>query len=162
MAYGNLAYKHEYDHEEYTQLNTTYDNKPLRQPQLRRSKRCAIYIARIAAVALSAAFMVSTFISVHDTKLVVSNLTVELEAAEAFTNQKAFDLEHSYNLTEIEEEATSRLGMQRPESYQYVYINVKQQDTTEKTAKSEEGAIKHFGELLSSFFGNIVDFFSIK
>ena len=25
LAYGNLAYKHEYDHEEYTQLNTTYD-----------------------------------------------------------------------------------------------------------------------------------------
>ena len=134
MTYGNLAYKHEYDHEEYKQLNTTYDNKPLRQPQLHRSKRCAIYIARIAAVALSAAFMVSTFISVHDTKLVVSNLTAELEAAEAITNQKAFDLEHSYNLTEIEEEATSRLGMQRPESYQYVYVNVKQQDTTEKTA----------------------------
>ncbi len=160
--YENLAYKYEYDHEEFIQPNTPKHQKVKQQPQVKTSRKCAIYIARISVLALSAAFMVSTFISVHDTKLVVANLTSELKQEEALTNQKAFDLENSFSLSEIEEEATSRLGMQRPENYQYVYVNVKQRDTVEKIASSEEGVLKSIRMALSSVLGNIVDFFSIK
>ncbi len=163
MAYNeNVAYKYAYDYEEYIQQNTPKRPKVKIQPQVKTSKKCALYIARISVIALSAAFMVSTFISVHDTKLVVANLTSELKKEETVTNQKAYELDNSFSLSEIETEATSRLGMQRPESYQYVYVNVKQQDSVEKIASAEEGVIKSIRAALSSFFGHIVDFFSIK
>lgn len=162
MGYGNLAYK-DYVFKEIPQITkqkTTQDTKEQALPQSKKSY--LRYISWILAIATSAAFMVSTFVTVHDTRREVSSLKSQLDEAQTLTSQMAFDLEKSVNLSQIEHEATTRLSMQRPESYQYVYVNVKQADKIEKTASGEESFAKNAKEALGKFFGNIVNAFSIE
>ena len=162
MEYGNLAYKN-YAFDEIPQ-KTKQKTKENIEPKTstRPQKAYMRYICWILAVSAAAIFMVASFATVQDTRYEISRLQSELSEMETITSQKAFDYEKSINLSQIEEEATSRLGMQRPESYQYVYVNVKQADKIEKTASGEEGVFGTLAETLGDFFGNIVDAFSIK
>ena len=52
--------------------------------------------------------------------------------------------------------------MQRPEKYKTIYVNVKQDDMTEKTAGEVEGLGHSIMSVLKKIGGNIVQFFSIK
>ncbi len=162
MAYSNLAYE--------------YDNQPVREKKPQQNKQtvkrnhkqmhsktknirrmCAIVI-----VAFSAGFMISKFVTVHETQQKIALLEKDLSNLQSITSQQIFDLEQSVDLTEIEHEATSRLGMQRPEKYQTIYVNVKQDDVTEMTADEVEGLGNRFKVTLKKLGGYIVDFFSIK
>lgn len=162
MGYGNLAYKEEYVFDEIPQKTKqkTTENKSKKAPE--NKKVHLSYISWTLAIASAAIFMVSSFVTVHDTRLEVSRLNSQLQEMKTVTNQKAFELEKSVNLSQIETEATTRLDMQRPENYQYVYVNVKREDTIEKTANGEESFAKNFGEALGKIFGNIVSIFSIE
>lgn len=106
--------------------------------------------------------MISKFVAVNETAQQIKSLQKELAALEAQTSQMVFDMEQSVDLAEIEKEATTRLGMQRPEKYQTVYVNVRQNDMTEKTAGEAEGFSSDVLSTLKKFGGNIVQFFSIK
>ena len=149
MEYGNLAYK----------LPEQYD-EPIkkRKPQKRKEKtvnttavsnkrimnKCSIKrtIFRecvTVLLAVSAGFMISKFVAVNEMNQQVASLKSQLTTLESATSQMVFDLEQSVDLTKIEKEATTRLGMQRPEKYQTIYVNVKQDDMTEKTAGEVEG-----------------------
>ena len=106
--------------------------------------------------------MISTFVTVNETRAEVKSLETYLLEMEAITSQKAFDLDHSIDLATIEEEATTRLGMKRPEKYQTVYVNVSREDVTEKTVGEVENAKGRISDTLKAIIGNIVEFFSIK
>ena len=116
----------------------------------------------VVAMAISAGFMISEFVTVHETREQLSVLNKELSEQEAVTSQKVFELEQSIDLDKIERIATTRLGMQRPESYQMIYVNVKSEDVTEATAGEVEGV----GNALAAFFrsagSHIVKLFSIE
>lgn len=160
MEYGNLAYDEEY-------YVPGKQNKPQkRHTPLRRNKQSRIkyirYIAAIVIMSLAAGFMVSSFVAVNETRAEISALEKQLAEAEAVTSQKAFDLDHKIDLATVEEEATSRLGMKRPEKYQTVYVNVSREDVTEKTVGEVENAENALGDWLKGVIGNIVEFFSIK
>lgn len=165
--YGNLAYD-------------DYSPEPKTEPKIKKPKKKTAYmgkgknsamanrrigIRRIIAIivlALSAGFMISEFVAVHETRSEIERQEKSLSNAEAITSQKTFELEQSVDLAKIEEEPTTRLGMQRPEKYQTIYINVPMDDVTDTTADSVEGvnnSVKGFFERLKS---NIVEFFSIK
>ena len=162
MEYGNLAYKN-YAFDEIPQKTKQKTKENIEPKTAPRAKKAYMrYIGWILAVSAAAAFMVASFATVQDTRYEVSQLRAELSDMETITSQKAFDFEKSVNLSQIEEEATSRLGMQRPESYQYVYVNVKQADKIEKTASGEEGFGISLTEAFGKLFGNIVDAFSIE
>lgn len=160
MAYGNLAYKQyrEIPIERKPQQNK--DNRRHQQMLIRRKNVCRI--CATVLVSLSAGFMISQFVAVNETKQEVALLQESLQAAESATAQKMFELEHSVDLATIEEEATTRLGMQRPEKYQTIYVNVKQGDVTEKVAGDVESIHIRLGKSLKNIVGNIVEFFSIK
>ena len=113
-------------------------------------------------ISLAAGFMVSRFVAVNETRAEVAQLEKQLAEEEAITSQKAFDLDHKIDLATIEEEATTRLGMKRPEKYQTVYVNVSRDDVTEKTADEVENAGSAVGDWFRKIAGNIVEFFSIK
>lgn len=165
MEYGNLAYDEDYYVPKYRKIPQK-QQKQQKQPPVKRPKSDRVkyvrYIGAIIAMALSAGFMISTFVSVHETKNTVASLESKLSEMEAVTSQKAFDLDHSIDLATIEEEATSRLGMQRPEKYQTVYVNVNRDDVTEKTADEVESTSGKIVNTLKNIIGNIVEFFSIK
>lgn len=121
--------------------------------------RRAIYIAMIT---VSAIFMITRYVVVNDGREQIAVLEKSLTNEEAKTSQKSYELEKSVDLSEIEKEATTRLGMQRPEKYQTIYINVPTDDVTHKTSDSVEGV----GNTLKAFFkkigSDIIDYFSIK
>ena len=161
MAYGNLAYKQyqEAPIEKKPQLNKANKRKH-EQMLIRRRNICRI--CATVLVSFSAGFMISQFVAVNETKQEVRYLQENLEAAESATAQKMFELEHSVDLATIEKEATTRLGMQRPERYQTIYVNVKQGDVTEKVAGEVEGLHIRLGKAIKEITGNIVEFFSIE
>ncbi len=116
----------------------------------------------IVVMAISASFMISKFVTVHETQQKIAALEKNLSTIESQTSQQIFDLEQSVDLTEIEREATTRLGMQRPEKYQIIYVNVKQDDVTEMTAGEVEGFKNWLTASLKSIGSYIVELFSIE
>ncbi len=168
MEYGNLAYKLPERYDEPNKRRKPQENrvrvkvvKRNREQMLSRSKNIR-RICAIVAIALSAGFMISKFVSVNETNQEIASLQKQLTALEASTSQMVFDMEQSVDLAEIEKEATTRLGMQRPEKYQTIYVNVRQDDMTEKTADEVEGFWKSLISGLKKLGSNIVQFFSIK
>ncbi len=163
MGYDNLAYK-DYTYEEYVpKKRKPQQNKSKRNHnQMLNRKKSVRRICAILVLSFSAGFMISEFVAVNETKQQIASLEKKLADAEAITSQKNYELEKSVDLTKIEEEATTRLGMQRPEKYQTIYVNVKQNDVTEKTASDVEGPINRIGAALKKLGSNIVTFFSIE
>ena len=167
MEYGNFAYK----------LPEQYD-EPIkkRKPQKRKTKTVNTRTVSnkrnheqmqykrtiFRGICVTAGFMISKFVAVNEMNQQVASLKSQLTTLESATSQMVFDLEQSVDLTKIEKEATTRLGMQRPEKYQTIYVNVKQDDMTEKTAGEVEGFGHGIVSVLKKIGGNIVQFFSIK
>lgn len=178
--YGNLAY----DDRDYEDHSPEYKkNKQAENNDIKRNKSTmkgkakstagrtakakykrinAGIIVSILALAVSAAFMISKFVTVNERRDEIAQLEETLANAEAETSQKSFELEQSVDLTEIEKEATTRLGMQRPEKYQTIYINVPTDDVTHTTAGSVEGVNNSLKNFFNKIFSDIIEFFSIK
>lgn len=182
--YGNLAY----DDRDYEDYSPRYrSNKQAKNNDIKRNKSTmkgkarntavktarktakaknkkmnAGIIASILALSVSAAFMISEFVTVNEKRDEIAGLEEKLANAEAATSQKSFELEQSVDLSEIEQEATSRLGMQRPEKYQTIYINVPTDDVTHTTAGSVEGVNNSMKNFFNKIISDIIEFFSIK
>ena len=173
MEYGNLAYKlpEQYDEpikkrkpqkrKEKT-VNTTAVSNKRNHEQMQYKRTIFRGICVTVLLAVSAGFMISKFVAVNEMNQQVASLQSQLTTLESATSQMVFDLEQSVDLAEIEKEATTRLGMQRPEKYQTIYVNVKQDDMTEKTVGEVEGFGHGIVSVLKKIGGNIVQFFSIK
>ena len=162
MVSGNLAYKRDYIRENQEKQQTKKPNTNAVKHKKKAHKLS--YVAKIASVltvAVSAVFMIVQYVTVHETQTALNAAISEYEFEESVTAQKAFELEESIDLSKIEAEATSRLGMHRPEKHQIVYIDVKKSDTTVKTAGEVEGFSNRLRDLVKNVKGNIIDFFSI-
>lgn len=119
-------------------------------------------IVYMLIIAFSASFMISKYVTVNETANEIRALSKELENTRAYTSQRVYEMERNIDLSEVEEIATSRLGMQRPESYQIIYVNVDKDDMSELTAKDVEGAGNDLKELFRVLKENIVELFSIN
>lgn len=162
MTYGNLAYK--YDYREEQERKTQVNKKKKVHSKTKKRKNEISYLAKFASVvivSLSALFMIVQFIEVNEVQTMLADVRSEYEFEESLTSQKAFELEQSIDLSKIEQEATARLGMHRPERHQIVYLDVKQSDMTVKTANEVEGFGNRISDMFNTVIGNIVDFFSI-
>ena len=152
MRYNdNLAYDWDYYENtarvqrratEYRQQTKT--KAKTKRVQLHRTVSvCAIIIA------LCAGFMISRNVAAYESRNEVAALQKELNQLKEYSSQKAFELDQNLDLELIEETAKKKLGMARPEKYQIVYVNIKQDDVTEVTANEVEGikgALSIFGE----------------
>lgn len=163
MIYGNLAYKYDYiaDKQVKPQKKAVTKKKTVKNNKKKTDISYAGKIGLIFVVAISAIFMIIQYVTVSDTESTLAKLTKEYKFEESITAQKAFELEQSIDLSKIETEATTRLGMHRPERHQIVYLDVKQSDASVKTAGEVEGFKNRFKELMKSIGSNIIDFFSI-
>ena len=165
MGYGNLAYQYDYTEEERQQ----YRKKAIKKPNtktVKRTKQAAklSYVGKIASVlvvAASAVFMIMQYVTVNDTRVELNSAITQYRFEESVTAQKAFELEQSIDLSKIEAEATSRLGMRRPEKHQIVYLDVKKSDQTVKTAGEVEGFSNRVSGFVDSMKNHIINFFSI-
>lgn len=159
MIYGNLAYKYDYNSGKTSKIN------PAGEKSKKKNKKTDLSyggkIAMVLVVAFAAVFMIIQYVTVNETASDLRAAVSEYNFQKSVTAQKSFELEQSIDLSKIEAEATSRLGMQRPEAHQIVYLDVKKSDITTKTAGEVEGFSNRFSNLMSNIKSNIVEFFSI-
>lgn len=161
MTNGNLAYKKQVVTKQIRPERI--ENRYVKDTdEMVRRRVTFLRILYMGAIAFSATFMIAKFVAVNDTASEIKSLNRELESIRSYTSQKIFEMERNIDLSEVEEIATTKLGMQRPETYQMVYVDVPQDDVSDVTADDVEGA----GNTVKSFFSklgeNIVGLFSIK
>ena len=68
----------------------------------------------------------------------VNDLTRELEDMKVRNTQVSFDIVAGVDYNEVEHKAISEFGMQHPESYQNVYVDVVQSDYVELINEKSE------------------------
>ncbi len=161
MVNGNLAYKKQTVTKPIRPKRTDI-NKEKDNTEMIRKRVTFLRILYIGVIAASAAFMISKFVSVNETASQIKSLNKELSQIRSYTSQKIFEMERKVDLSEVEEIASTRLGMQRPEGYQTIYVDVPQEDKTEVTAGEVEGAKNSIKSLWGGLKKNIIEFFSIK
>ena len=138
---GNLAYELE------LRENTARLQKKVEEHKIQtktKAKAQVVKTQKVIAIcsiilALCAGFMISRNVAVYESKNEVEALQKELNQLREYSSQKAFELDRSLDLEEIENLAKTNLNMVRPEKYQTVYVNIKQEDVTEITAREAEG-----------------------
>jgi len=138
---GNLAYDWEF-YENTARVQKKVQEHRQQTKAKARVKRAQLHkTVSICAVmlALCAGFMISRNVAVYESRKEVESLQKELNQLKEYSSQKAFELDQNLDLELIEETAKKKLGMTRPEKYQIVYVNIKQDDVTEVTAKEVEG-----------------------
>ena len=163
MVKGNFAYKYDYT-KEYKEEQQKQTPKRTNTSKRRKKAHALSYAGKIASVlvvAVSAVFMIVQYVTVNETQSALNAAISDYKFEESVTAQKAFELEESIDLSKIEAEATSRLGMHRPEKHQIVYLDVQRSDITTKTASEVEGFSNRFIGFVTSVKNHIVDFFSI-
>ena len=162
-VYGSLAY--DYDNpelypEEYSAApesaappRTRERAKTATRAQVQARSKQAVYPLAMLGIAVAAVLFVIAImaqIQLFD----VSSKTVELETRlkELQTEQTKLKIayEGAFNLTEIEQYATSRLGMQKPSADQIYYIDTSSPDRAVIIQQSAN----------SGFFGRVSDFLS--
>ena len=152
MRYGgNLAYELEFQESAQRVQKKVEEHKQQNKAKaLAKAVRMRKTVGICAAMlAICAAFMISRNVAVYESRNEVEQLQKELNQLKEYSSQKAFELDQNLDLELIEETATKKLNMTRPEKYQIVYVNIKQDDVTEVTAREVEGikgALSIFGE----------------
>ena len=142
MRYGgNLAYDLEFYENTARVQEKVQEHKQQKKAKAKVKKADMHKTVCICAVmlALCAGFMISRNVAVYESRNEVDSLQKELNQLKEYSSQKAFELDQNLDLELIEETAITKLGMTRPEKYQTVYVNIKQDDVTEVTANEVEG-----------------------
>ncbi len=142
MRYSdNLAYDFEY-YGNTARVKTKVQEHKQQSKAKAKAKTASMYkTVSICAImlALCAGFMISRNVAVYESRNEVITLQKELNELKEYSSQKAFELEQSMDLEEIERWARETKNMTRPEKYQIVYVNIKQDDITEVKANDVEG-----------------------
>lgn len=122
-----------------------------RARSLRRSRQSIAPTAIIGLVA--AAFLFVTGITAQVRLLSVSNDSVQLESRLAELREQQDKLrigyESAFNLAEIEEYATLRLGMQKPNASQIAYIDTSAPDKAVVVTEEDSGFVDRVSDFLS-------------
>ncbi len=165
MAYNNLAYQNDsylrqFDEQEQERAEKRQLSRKQKLQQQRRLNFQVICV--IIALFCAAYFMISQNVQVNDTARQISSLKKELAVLESNTSQKTFELEQSVDLNRVEEIASTKLNMQRPEKYQVVYINIKTDDVTEVTADNVEGVKNQLGNTADRLKKNVFGIFKFN
>ena len=105
--------------------------------------------------------MISKQVAVFETEKEVKNLQTQLDEMQSKEIQKNLELEQSVDLETIEEVATSKLSMQRPEKNQKVYLNITNDDLTEITSDENESVKSKVSKKANNVKKNIVGIFSL-
>lgn len=138
---GTSAYKYDYDYDgtsaykidEYYKY--TEEAEKNKQIQVENQKKIQINYKKAIAVislifALGIAFLYANVVLIQ-TSTQNDELKQELEDAKGKNTQTSFDIVSGIDLKKVEEKAVNEFGMQQPESYQNVYVDVVLGDYTQ-------------------------------
>ena len=110
-------------------------------------------IASFGAIFVIAIAFMSLNVALLQASATYESATKELEDIKMRNAQLSFDIASGVDLSVVETKAKTHFGMQKPESYQNVYVNVVQNDYTETfTSKgSGEGFVERMVTNLKAF-----------
>ena len=133
---GTSAYKIE-QYEIYTQ----HAQQKQEAQKKKRSAKSAVSRKKLVAVA-SGVFVVAVLflylnVVLMQTSAQFAAVTRELDDMKMRNAQLAFDVASGVDLAVVEAKAKNEYGMQRPESHQNVYVDVRQSDYAEAFTASE-------------------------
>lgn len=134
---GTSAYKME-QYYDYTQKASQKQDERRQESRKRRSiniKRFSIVLSIIFTVAI--AFLYANVVLI-ETSSRVNELNKELEDMKVRNTQVSFDISSGIDYGVVEQKAISEFGMQHPESYQVVYVDVQRSDYTELPGSKEK------------------------
>ena len=161
--YGSTAYDYDYDYqEEYSEQEQLKQHRREERARRERNKNTRTKVAYILVAGLAFSFLIAKTVAVSDTEKKISELTEELSVQQTYTSEKTFELEQKVSLTAIEEAAMTRLGMQRPDKTQVVYLDIEKDDYTERTAGEVEGIRNKVGTSLKNTKQTIINIFTLK
>lgn len=162
-VYGSLAYDLNYpgfyQNDSYAAPRTPTARPETRERtetarRVRSQRRSRQSIAPTAIIGLvAAAFLFVTGITAQVNLLRVSNESVELESRLRELKEEEAKLriayESAFNLAEIEEYATLRLGMQKPNTSQIAYIDTSAPDKAVVVTEEDSGFVDRVSDFLS-------------
>ncbi len=115
----------------------TSDEEYFRQQQIRhrnklKKKRAEkIRSGMCVLVAFMLAFaIISRFMQINELEREATAVQTSLDTLKASNDQKEVRLESTMTLSEIEEEARTRLGMNKPADNQIIYVSIDKEDAT--------------------------------
>lgn len=141
MPHNNLAYDLDFEASAVKREDKVKAKKRENKAKV-KAQKAHLYRAILICMsicAICAGFMISKNVEAYESKKNLEQLQKELNGLKEYSSQKAFELDNSIDREAIELEARTRLNMVKPEKYQMVYVNVKQDDVTELVAKDTEG-----------------------
>lgn len=161
MAYrDNLAYKMEYA-PAYEPLMPAPHIRPATAPAKPQSKtKAKAKPRRAGAFFMAAILVIGAFLVLYRAASItmltneVGKKQKELADLQAANQQTQLELDRSLDLKKVEEVATQKLGMRRPEKYQTVYVDINNADYVEHTAKDSGGLLSTIG----GFFQGIKEY----
>jgi len=152
---GTSAYKIE-EYYDYTQK--AEENKKEREAASKKRhsvnfKRLSIVLSLVFVVAVAFLYTNSVLM---ETSSKVNKLNRELEDIRVRNTQVSFDIASGVDYKVVEQKAISEFGMQYPESYQNVYVDVVQNDYVEISQSSDnQGIIERMIASVQSFLAYI-------
>ncbi len=140
---GTSAYKLE-RYENHTTVNTQNSKATKNKSRASEIKVCRNIIAAVAAlfVACSALVYVNVLALRATTK--IDNLEKQLALVVDKNKQKEIEINQNLDMKVIEKKAIEKLGMQKPDNSQIVYINVKKGTYSEAVNPKKQSSKEAF------------------
>jgi len=101
-----------------------------KQKQLQKKRGFAGSLIATAVMFALAFCMVSGYMRIYEMEREISQNNNEISILRSTNDQKEIGLENAMTLEELEYQAKTRLGMNKPANNQLVYINIQTEDTS--------------------------------
>lgn len=121
---GTSAYKLD-RYEDYTRRTTQEANKRRAAARMEQLAVCRLLIIAVITVFVAASALVYVNVMALRASTKIDNLEKQLALAVDKNKQKEIEINKNLDMKVIEKKAIEKLGMQKPDNSQIVYINVK-------------------------------------
>ncbi len=148
---GNLAYKLDYEAQRV--------RKPVRTAKTQQSRRqaakrlnLAVLLFYVAIICAMAFCLIGREVKIYAQNAELAESRTELLNLQAKTKEKMMEAEAALDLKQIEADAVATYNMQRPETHQVVYVDLKKDDYVE--TKNNEEADFNLGKNILGIIAN--------
>lgn len=148
---GSAARKIDYTYDEKKARRKNVNKKAKAQP---KSKAKASSVIMIVCVFTMALVLVYRYNIINEKNLKSQSLASDLTKAESALVTSQIDVEQNTDLNEIEAYAKQKLGMQKSDKNQTIYVDTSKTNNSVEL-QDESTFFQEIGDKISQFFGNL-------
>ncbi|MBO5009025.1 MAG: cell division protein FtsL [Clostridia bacterium] len=154
---GTSAYKLE-EYESHAQKSREKHIERKNTIKIEKRALCRLLVVSIFALFVAASALVYVNVMTLRASTEVDALEKQLAIATEKNKQKEIEITQKLDMKVIEKKAVEKLGMQKPDNNQIMYIDVKK-DTYSEAVKQKSNISSFFGGIKNAL-GSIVEYFS--